>query len=112
MLNFFRSRCVSCVKERAAIRAMAEEGRATGLQVLSVMLDEVEGYPADVTSQTLARFAYQHPVLMADEDFVGAFHGAGWAHVTPVTYVLDAKGVVTASLRGHQSLETLRAATK
>jgi len=112
MLNFFRSKCVSCVKEREAIRTMAQEGRATGLQVLSVMLDEVEGYPDDVTSRTLNTFAYEHPVLMADADFVGAFHGAGWAHVTPVTYFIDARGVVTKSLRGHQSLETLRAASK
>ena len=112
LLNFFRSKCVSCMKERDAIQAMAADSPSTGLQVLSVMLDEVQGYQADVTAQTLRKLAYEHPVLMADEPFIEAFHGAGWAHVTPVTYVLDAKGVVTRSLRGHQSLETLRAATQ
>lgn len=112
VLNFFRSRCVGCLREKAAIRSLAEESRARGVQVLSVMMDEVEDYPPEVTSETLRTFAYQHPVLMANANFVDAFHGVGWAHVTPITYIVDAKGVVTKSLRGHQGLETLRAATK
>lgn len=112
MLNFFRSRCVGCLKECEAIRTIAAEGESTGVQVLSIMLDAVEGYPAEVTARTLATFAYRHPVLIANADFVQAFHGVGWAHVTPITYVVDAKGVVTTSLRGHQAVETLRAASK
>ncbi len=112
VLNFFRSRCVGCVRERQAVRTLAGEAAARGILVLSVMMDEVEGYPAEVTTATLASFAYRHPVLMANAEFVEAFHGVGWSHVTPITYVVDAKGVVTKSLRGHQSLETLRAATK
>lgn len=112
ILNFFRSRCAGCLKECEAIRAIAAEGEVTGVQVLSVMLDDVEGYPAEVTSRTLETFAYRHPVLMANADFVEAFHGVGWSHVTPITYVIDAKGVVTKSLRGHQPVETLRAASK
>jgi thiol-disulfide isomerase/thioredoxin len=93
ILNFFRSRCIGCRKERDAIHAVAAEAKETGVQVLSIMMDQVEGYPADA-------------------DFVAAFHGLGWSHVTPITYIIDAKGVVTNSLRGHQGVETLRAASK
>lgn len=112
VLNFFRSQCVGCWKERNAVHAIAEEAKETGVQVLSIMMDEVEGYPADVTAKTVKAFSYSHPILMANADFVAAFHGLGWAHVTPITYIIDAKGIVTKSLRGHQSVETLRAASK
>ena len=59
---------------------------------------------------TLARMGYTHPILVADHAFADAFHGAGWSHVTPVTYVLDGQGRISASLRGHQELEALLAA--
>ena len=55
---------------------------------------------------------YDHPILMADKAFVDAFHGAGWAHVTPVSYIVDANGEIVDTLRGHQDLETLRSATR
>ena len=37
-----------------------------------------------------------------------AFHGVGWAKITPVTYFATADGAVVHSLRGHQTLESLR----
>ena len=49
---------------------------------------------------------------MADEAFVNAFHGVRWSHVTPVTYIVDGTGRIVRSLRGHQDLVALRAATK
>ena len=69
------------------------------------MMDAVQGFPTEVTEKTLRAFAYQHPVLMADAAFMDAFHGSGWSHVTPVTYIADREGVVRASLRGHQELD-------
>jgi peroxiredoxin len=77
-----------------------------------VMTDRVAGYPPEMTKRTLERFAYEHPILMADARFLDAFHGAGWAHVTPITYIIDARGRITHALRGHQTLETLRSATQ
>ena len=49
-------------------------------------------------------------MLVADASFVDAFHGAGWSHVTPVTYVVDPNGRITHSLRGRQDLPALIAA--
>lgn len=113
VLNFFRSRCPNCLRERDAIFQLAKEADPDRLQVVGVMTDRVvSGISEDLTKRTLKRMAFEHPILMADEAFVDAFHGAGWAHVTPVTYVVDAKGKITHTLRGHQELETLRSATR
>ena len=70
----------------------------------------MQGFDEATTEATLARMGYTHPILVADAAFADAFHGAGWTHVTPVTYVLDEEGRISASLRGHQELEALLAA--
>ena len=111
VLNFFRSRCPNCLQERDVIARLAKEADPTKVQVLGIMTDRVvSGISAELTQKTLARMAYEHPILMADQAFVDAFHGAGWAHVTPITYIVDAKGQIVKTLRGHQEFETLRAA--
>ncbi len=109
VLNFMRSACSSCEREKPAVRAFAAELDPDEVVLLSVMTDRVEGYAPETTERTLARAAFTHPVLMADAAFVDAFHGAGWAHVTPVTYFVRRDGEIAASLRGAQSLDSLRA---
>jgi peroxiredoxin len=107
VLNFFRSRCVGCLAERDAIRALAQRIDPERAVLLGVLVDRVQGFDAATTEATLARMGYSHPILVADTAFADAFHGAGWSHVTPVTYVLDGEGRITASLRGHQELDAL-----
>jgi peroxiredoxin len=109
ILNFFRSRCPGCLAERDAIRALAQRIDPDRAVLLGVLVDRVQGFDAATTEATLARMGYTHPVLMADDAFADAFHGAGWSHVTPVTYVLDGDGQIVASLRGHQELDALLA---
>ena len=111
MLNFFRSQCASCWKERKVIRQLVAEVDKDKVLVLGIMVDPAMGYPEAMTRDTLARFDYRHPVLLADSAFVDAFH-AGWAKITPVTYIANPKGVIVKALRGHQSLDTLRAAIR
>ncbi len=110
VLNFFRSRCVGCLAERDAVRALADRIDPQRAILLGVLVDRVQGFDAATTEATLARMGYTHPILVADHAFADAFHGAGWSHVTPVTYVLDGQGRITASLRGHQELDALLAA--
>ncbi len=110
VLNFFRSQCVGCVAERDAVKALAAEVDPERVVVLGVLLDRVQGYTEEQSARTLEVMGYEHPVLIADTSFVDSFHGAGWAHVTPVTYVLGSDGTVETSLRGHQTLEALRRA--
>ncbi len=112
VLNFFRSKCANCVRERDVIRQLASEVDTEKVLVLGIMVDRVQDYSAEVTRDTLASFDYQHPVLMANEEFLEAFHKVGWSHVTPVTYVASPNGVIVRALRGHQDLETLRAAIR
>ena len=110
VLHFFRSHCEVCLAERPAIEALESRLDPQQVQLLGVLLDRVEGYPQETTERTLAALGYRHPILVADAAFVDAFHGAGWAHVTPVTYVIDATGRIAHSLRGRQSIDALTAA--
>lgn len=111
VLNFFRSHCDACEAEADAVRSFAAEVRSRpDVALVSVLMDPVLGFAASASEATLARHAYEHPVALADRAFADAFHGAGWANVTPVTYVTDAAGVIRHALRGRQTLATLRAA--
>jgi peroxiredoxin len=110
VLHFFRSRCEMCTGEAPAIRAFAEEIASRGdVALVSVMTDAVLELPPSETAATLAHHAFRHPVLMADAALLDAFHGQGWAQVTPITYVTDRRGVIVRSLRGAQTVATLRA---
>jgi peroxiredoxin len=109
VLNFFRSRCHSCEAEAADVRAFAAANRdRSDVVVLGVLLDRALGFPEADTARTLERHAYVHPVLVADQAFVDAFHGVGWANVTPITYVTDAAGTIRHALRGKQTLAALQ----
>ncbi len=112
LLNFFRSHCSNCLAEKPVLRELFRQSDASQLQVLGVMMDAVEEYEPEVTEATLLQLACPYPVLMADQAFVDQFHGVGWAHVTPVSYIADAKGRITHALRGKQSLSTLQQATR
>ena len=112
VLNFTRSRCHGCEVEKPELKAFAAELDPEQVVLLSVMTDRVMGFAPEVTQRTLERGHFQHPILMADEAFVDAFHGAGWAKVTPVTYVADRNGRIITSLRGAQTLESFRRALR
>lgn len=107
VLHFFRSQCSQCVAERGAIKEFEQRIDPLRVRLLGVLMDRVEGYPEATTRATLALLDYHHPVLAADTGFADAFHGAGWAHVTPVTYVIDPAGRIVQSLRGRQDVGTL-----
>jgi hypothetical protein len=110
VLNLFRSHCSGCLAERDAILALGERLDPARAVLFGVLLDAVEGYAPDVTARTLAHMGYRHPVLVADRAFVDTLHGAGWAHVTPITYIVGGDGRIVRHLRGHQTLAALLAA--
>lgn len=114
LLHFFRSHCHSCDLEAPEIRAL-EARLPADVVLLHVMTDRVLDFPAEVTARTIADKAFGRPVLLADAAFVDAFHHVAWSNVTPITYVVDAAGVVRYGLRGRQSaaaIETALAAAK
>lgn len=109
VLHFFRSRCHTCDAEASAIRAV-EASLPGDVVLLHVMTDAVLDFPADLTERTLAGKEFRRPVLMADAAFMDAFHQVKWSNVTPVTYVVDAAGVVRFGLRGAQTAASIEQA--
>lgn len=109
VLHFFRSRCHACDAEAPAFREL-EQRLPDDVVCLHVMTDAVLGFPAELTAQTLASKQFRRPVLMADAAFVDAFHHVDWSNVTPITYVVDARGVVRYGLRGLQTVASVEQA--
>ena len=109
VLNFFRSRCVSCRAEKEEIKALAR-GVGDDVLVLGVMTDAALGFPPEESERTLELMDYEHPVIMADREFMDAFHGVRWSNVTPVTYMVDPNGNIVSAMRGTHSRQELRAA--
>jgi len=109
LLHFFRSRCPACLANAPEIRRL-EASLGAGEQLVGVMTDGALGFAPEETRATLAAHDYHHPVLMADEAFMEAFHGVAWSQVTPVFYVVDATGAIVRSFRGAQPFEVLRGA--
>ena len=62
---------------------------------------------AVLTAQTIADKKFRKPVLLSDANLVDAFHTASWSNVTPITYVVDAAGVIRFGLRGAQTREAI-----
>ena len=109
VLHFFRSKCHSCDVEAPAIREL-EQGKPADVVWLHVMTDVVLDVTQATTDATIARKQFTQPILMADEPFMELFHKAQWAQVTPITYVVDAQGLVRYALRGLQTVESIEQA--
>ena len=110
VLNFFRSRCINCRLEKEAIKALAREVDEEKVLVLGVMTDAALSIPPEDSERTLEFMGYEHPVIMADREFMDAFHGVTWSNVTPVTYIVDPNGANVRSMRGERSLFEFRVA--
>lgn len=102
VLHFHRSRCGSCDVEAPEIRAL-EQALPADVQMLHVVTDALLRLPAAETAATIAGKRFARPTLLADAAFADAFHKAQWSQVTPITYVVDAQGVVRFGLRGAQT---------
>ena len=109
LLHFFRSRCHSCDVEAPEIRAL-ESKLPEDVVLLHVMTDAVMGFDEELTAATLAHKQFARPVLMADEAFMDSLHSVKWSQVTPITYVVDNKGVVRFGLRGKQTQASIESA--
>lgn len=110
VLHFFRSYCHSCEAEAPALRALEQTLDPQRVTLLHVMTDVVLAVEPAVTQATLARKGFARPVLLADAAFMDAFHSVRWSQVTPITYVVDAAGVVRQGLRGPQTVASVQAA--
>ncbi len=112
VLHFSRSRCVNCEHEKSVLRDFEKALDPAKVVLVTVNTDPVMGFPLEETRATVARFGFAHPTVLATKQFLDDFHGATWANVTPITYVVDTRGVVRATLRGEQTIESLRRAVE
>lgn len=101
LLHFFRSFCGSCDAEAPGWREL-EARLPPDVVLLHVMTDVVLDVDPQVTAATIAHKRFARPVVLADAAFVDAFHQVAWSNVTPITYVVDAAGVIRFGLRGRQ----------
>ena len=101
VLHFFRSRCHACEAEAPTLREL-EARLPADVVLLHVMTDVLLQVPPEETAATIASKRFARPVLMADGPFIDAFHQVSWSNVTPITYVVDAAGVIRFGLRGRQ----------
>jgi len=101
LLHFFRSFCGSCDAEAPGWRALEAELPAD-VVLPHVMTDAVLGFAPPAHAATLAREGLVRSVVVADAAFVDGFHQVAWSNVTPITYVVDAAGVIRFGLRGRQ----------
>lgn len=106
LLHFFRSYCGSCDAEAPGWRAL-ETRLPDDVVLLHVMTDVVQKVSPEVTAATIAKKGFARPVVMADAAFLEAFHRVNWSNVTPITYVVDAKGLIRFGLRGRQEPEVV-----
>jgi peroxiredoxin len=109
VLHFFRSHCEACAAEASVMREL-EANLPGDVVLLHVMTDAVLRIEPAVSAATIVADGFARPVLMADAAFVDAFHTVQWSSVTPVTYVVDARGVVRFGLRGKQTREAIEEA--
>jgi peroxiredoxin len=111
VLHFFRSRCHSCDVEAPEIRSL-EQRLPEDTVLVHVMTDRVLDFDPEWTKATIEHKQFTRPILMADQAFMDAFHTVSWSNVTPISYVVDAEGVVRFGLRGAQTVASIEAALR
>ena len=95
-LNFWATWCVPCQAEMPLLQQVYDERRDDGVQVIAVT-DPGAGQTEDDVHAFLDEYDLSLPVaLETDQSLYQAFNVAG----IPVTYILDAEGVVRAQHLG------------
>ncbi len=91
VLNLWATWCGPCREEMPALDAFATRYAPRGVVVVG--LDEDDAKDVDEVRKVMTAFHY--PVLMAADASTDAFHQP---RVLPMTYVIDAQGVIRARL--------------
>ena len=91
VLNEWATWCGPCREEMPALNAFATQYAARGVVVVG--LDEND--PDDVAEVQNVMAAFSYPALLAESAATNDFHQP---RVLPMTYVIDAEGVVRARL--------------
>jgi thiol-disulfide isomerase/thioredoxin len=97
VLNFWASWCAPCETEIPAISTFADDN--PGVQVIGVAVEDVE----TSSREFAARVEASYPLALGTDEIEESYPRIG----LPVTYIIDADGVVTEVLNGIVSAELL-----
>ena len=91
IVNFWATWCAPCRKEMPALDAFYRRYHAQGLEMIGLSADR----PHDRSDMIKVMQAFSYPAAMLDD---AKSDGFGGPNTLPVTYVVDAQGVVRARL--------------
>lgn len=110
ILHFSRSKCSSCEIEKPEIQKFEKTLDASQVALITINTDRIMGFSEADSQKTISRSGFTHPIVFADQAFLDSFHGATWANVTPITYLVDRENRIVTTLRGAQMAVDLTAA--
>ncbi|SPE32039.1 putative thioredoxin related protein [Burkholderiales bacterium] len=94
LIHFWATWCPPCIKEMPALEAFYERYRARGVEVIAMSEDRTRDI--DAVHHMVHHMSMSYPVAMAHQASANSF---GDPSALPVTFVVDAKGVVRAEMR-------------
>lgn len=103
VINYWAVWCKPCVEEIPELNTLADSLR----QQVTVLGVDFDRSPADKLAASIGKLDIRFPVLTADP---APRLGVETPSVLPTTYIFDPQGALHATLRGPQTLASLRAA--
>lgn len=103
VVNYWAVWCKPCVEEIPELNTLAETLR----QQVSVLGVDFDNSPPDKLATSIDKLDIRFPVLTANP---ATRLGVQTPSVLPTTYIFDPEGALHATLRGPQTLASLRAA--
>ncbi len=94
LVNFWATWCPPCIKEMPALEAFYERYHARGVEVIAMSEDRTRDI--DQVHEMMHHMNMSYPVAMAHKASRNSF---GEQSALPVTFVVDAKGVLRAEMR-------------
>ena len=107
VLHFWATWCAPCIEEMPQLQSFFERYRERGVAVIAVSEDRARDI--DEVHRMMRSMKMSYPVAMAHTASRNSFGGQA---TLPVTYVIDAQGVVRAELRPKTSPVTEAALAK
>jgi thiol-disulfide isomerase/thioredoxin len=109
LVHFWATWCGPCLEELPIIEKFAREGKARGVEVLSLSLDDPERSGARVTKvlSQVAPSLTRSIARVGDADtFIGNFDGT-WEGSIPALFAYDAEGQLRGSIIGEATRRDL-----
>lgn len=107
LVNFWATWCRPCLDEIPALRALEEEFRAQGFELLAVSLDNVEDFEV-VVEPFMEKWFPEFETYISlerDMDSIVSVIDPYWNEVLPTSYVVGRDGSVVERIQGGSTAE-------